>query len=119
MDDIPNDVTRSGFNFGHSIRGTDDFEVVHFGFEFYGYRIFNALINPSNFIARTILSHMVDTKAFFFFAVNPSGGVTVFKSGIGECSLDSIESNLERILRSSTSDAQYDAALTTFSDHPD
>jgi hypothetical protein len=119
VDDIPNDVTRSGFNFGHSIRGTDDFEVVHFGLEFYGYRIFNALINPSNFIARTILSHMVDTKAFFFFAVNPSGGVTVFKSGIGECSLDSIESNLERILRSSTSDAQYDAALTTFSDHPD
>lgn len=43
----------------------------------------------------------------------------MFKSGIGECSLDSIESNLERILRSSTSDAQYDAALTTFSDHPD
>jgi hypothetical protein len=34
VDDIPNDVTRSGFNFGHSIRGTDDFEVVHFGLEF-------------------------------------------------------------------------------------
>jgi hypothetical protein len=36
VDDIPQTLTRGGFNFGHSVRGTDDFEVVHFGFEFYG-----------------------------------------------------------------------------------
>ncbi|MGF6482952.1 hypothetical protein [Paraburkholderia sp. JPY419] len=119
VDDIPQDLTRGGFNFGHSVRGTDDFEVVHFGFEFYGYRIFNALINPGNAIARTILSHMIETKAFFFFAVNPSGGVTAFKADIGECSLDGIVSNIERIMRSTRTDAQYDAALTAFSDNPD
>lgn len=54
VDDIPEDITRGGSNFGHSVRGTNDFEVVHFGFEFYGYRTFNALINPSNEIAKTI-----------------------------------------------------------------
>ncbi|WP_245176336.1 MULTISPECIES: hypothetical protein [unclassified Cupriavidus] len=59
------------------------------------------------------------TKAFFFFAVNPSGGVTVFKAGIGECSLDGLVSNLERIMRSTNTDAQYDVALAAFSDHPD
>jgi hypothetical protein len=118
-DDIPHDVTRGGFNFGHSIRGTDEFEVVHFGFEFYGYRIFNALINPGNAIARTILEHMVETKAFFFFAIQPSGGVIAFKAGIGEYSMNGIGSNLERILHSTTTDAQYDAALAAFSDHPE
>ncbi|MEM5433413.1 protein of unknown function (plasmid) [Cupriavidus taiwanensis] len=58
------------------------------------------------------------TKAFFF-AVNPSGGVTVFKAGIGECSLDGLVSNLERIMYSTKTDAQYDVALAAFSDHPD
>jgi len=54
----------------------------------------------------------------FFFAVNPSGGVTALKADIGECNLDGIVSNFERIMRSTTTDAQYDAALTAFSDHP-
>ena len=34
---IPADVTRSGFRFGHSLRGTDHFEAIHFVFEFYGF----------------------------------------------------------------------------------
>lgn len=33
--------------------------------------------------------------------------------------MNGIESNLDRIRHSTTSDAQYDAALVAFSDHPD
>ncbi|MGF6292877.1 hypothetical protein [Paraburkholderia youngii] len=56
---------------------------------------------------------MIETKLFCFFAVNPSGGVTVFKADICECSLDGIVSNLGRIMRSSMTDTQYDASHRT------
>lgn len=118
IDEIPPDITHGGFNFGHSVLGTADYEVVHFAFEFYGYRTFNTLINPSDTIAKAVLSMMVEKKEFFFFAINPSGAVTAFKSEIGEYTLDGIMSNLTRLRNSTTTDAQYDAALVAFSDNP-
>ena len=33
---IPPEVSAAGFRFGHALLGTSSWEVVHFGFEFYG-----------------------------------------------------------------------------------
>ena len=118
IDEIPPDVTHGGFNFGHAVLGTSHYEVVHFAFEFYGYRTFNTLINPSNPIAKAVLSMMIEKQEFFFFAINPSGAVTAFKANVGDSHLTGIVSNLERIRKSTTSDEQYDAALATFCDSP-
>lgn len=45
---IPADVTAQGFNFGHSLLGSATFEVVHFAFEFSGFKTYNVLLNPNN-----------------------------------------------------------------------
>ena len=44
---LPQSVTAGGFRFGHSLRGASSWKVVHFAFEFYGFAIYNVLINPS------------------------------------------------------------------------
>ena len=66
---IPRHVTAGGFRFGHSMLGGIGWEVVHFGFEFYGFRIYNALVNPSDPVARAVLGTMVGTGDYFFFAL--------------------------------------------------
>jgi hypothetical protein len=33
---------------GHGMLGNDNFEVLHFVFQFYGFETYNALINPNN-----------------------------------------------------------------------
>ena len=118
VDEIPQDVTHGGFNFGHSVLGTSEYEIVHFAFEFYRYRTFNTLVNPSDPVTKTVLAMMIEKKEYFFFAINPSGAVVAFKSEVGEYQLDGIISNLPRLMNSKTTDEQYDAALTKFSDNP-
>jgi hypothetical protein len=118
IDEIPPDVTYGGFNFGHSVMGTSQYEVVHFAFEFYGYRTFNTLVNPSDPVAKAVLEMMIERKEYFFFAINPSGAVTAFKADVGDHQLTGIVSNLDRIRKSTTSDEQYEAAVVAFSDNP-
>ena len=38
---IPPEVSAGGFNFGHSLLGTEALEVIYFGFEFYGFKTYN------------------------------------------------------------------------------
>ena len=51
--------------FGHSVLGNADFEVVHFAFHFYGFKTYNALVNPSNPLVRTVLTTMVESGDYF------------------------------------------------------
>ena len=67
---IPSDITNSGFNFGHSVFDTSKFEVVHFAFELYNFQTFNALVNPNNLLAQTVLSMMIESGEYFFFAIS-------------------------------------------------
>ena len=60
----------SGFKFGHSVFGTSKFEAVHFAFEFYNFQTFNALVNPNNLLAQTVLSMMIESGEYFFFATS-------------------------------------------------
>lgn len=49
---IPREVSNGGFRFGYSLLGNDNFEVVHFAFEFYGLETYHALVKPNNALAR-------------------------------------------------------------------
>ncbi|MGD0104314.1 MAG: hypothetical protein ABSC06_09780 [Rhodopila sp.] len=67
---LPRKVAAAGFNFGHRFIGGSDGEVVHFGFEFYGFATYNVLINPSDPVARRLLRTMMDTGDYFIFALD-------------------------------------------------
>ena len=78
----------NGLEFGHTLLGNDRYEVVQFGFEFYGYGTYTVLINPNNAIARAVMKAMLDSGNYFFFAMGAdTGAVTAFRSEIGERTL--------------------------------
>ena len=80
---IPDEFTRSGFSFGHSLYGNANFIVLHFAFHFYNYATFNVLVNPNNPVVQAVLNKMFETGDYFFFAVDPKGSVTAFRSELG------------------------------------
>jgi hypothetical protein len=45
---IPPEISGLGFNLGHALLGTTEFEVIQFVFHFYGFEIYNMLVNPNN-----------------------------------------------------------------------
>jgi len=118
VETIPNDVTSGGFNFGHSVLGSTEFEVVHFAFEFYKFKTYNALVNPNNHLVRTVLTMMIESGEYFFFAVSQNGSLTAFKTEIQPDDLSGIKANLLRIKASKTTDGQYASAISSFIRNP-
>jgi hypothetical protein len=116
--DIPSRITNAGMRFGHSLLGTAAFEVVHFAFEFYGFATYNVLVNPNNPLVRTVLTTMVESGDYFFFAVSP-GAATAFRSEIGQENLAGLKSNLPRIRTSTTTESQYQHAVSAFARNPE
>jgi len=116
---IPSDISRGGFNFGHSVLGTSEFEVVHLAFEFYNFQTFNVLVNPNNFLVQTVLSEMIGSGEYFFLAVSPGGSVTAFKSEVEGDNLSGIKAHLDRIKGSRTTDRQYARAVSGFAENPE
>lgn len=115
---IPHDISGRGFQFGHSLLGNTDFEVMHFAFEFYGFKTYNVLINPNNPLVRTVLTTMVESQDYYFFAINPNRSVTAFRLEIGQEDLAGLKSNYPRIHNSTTTDLQYQKALSSFKKNP-
>jgi hypothetical protein len=115
---IPPGVADRGFAFGHRLVGTDDFAVVHFAFRFYGFATYHVLVNPSNPVVQAVLTTMVESGDYYFFAIN-ADGVTAFRSGIGEEDLAGLKTTLPRILGSTTTEAQYRRALAMFDRLPE
>lgn len=66
---IPEASLSLGFSFGHSLYGSSEFEVVHFAFEFYGFKTYHALVNPSNPLVQAVLKTMLESRDYFFFAI--------------------------------------------------
>ena len=116
---IPRDISAAGFRFGHSLLGTSSWEVVHFGFEFYGFATYNALINPSDPVAWPVLQTMVRTGDYFFFAFDSDRSTTAFRSDISTTDLAGLKGNMSRLQNSTTSDAQYRMAVSQFEKHPE
>lgn len=116
---IPSHITDDGFALGHTLIGNSDFEVIHFGFVFYGFQAYNVLINPNNPIAKTVLKSMIESGDYFFFTLDESSGsVTAFRSEIGRDTLLHLTENWERIQQSTTTTSQYLQALVHFVKYP-
>jgi hypothetical protein len=115
---IPRDVLHRGFRFGHQLLGKDRWEVVHFAFEFYGWATYHALMNPNNLLARAVLSAMVESGDYFFFALDSEESTTAFRSELGEGNLQSLWGYLPRLQHSTTTDAQYERAAAAFQTNP-
>jgi len=118
---LPPNITAAGFRFGHSLLGTSRYLVVHFAFEFYGFARYNVLVRPDNLIVRTVLSTMVESGDYFFFAIDANGSATAFNAEIGHGGhrdMAGLRRNLPRILRAETTDSQYQEALAQFRANP-
>lgn len=118
-EEIPNEVTAKGFNFGHSLLGTGSYEVLHFGFEFYGYETYNVIINPNNHIAQKVLDMMIENESYFILVLNPDNNVIVFKSEISETDLIGFKTNITRIKNSRTTSDEYLKAVLDFDENPE
>jgi hypothetical protein len=118
---IPPEISGLGFNFGHALLGTTEFEVMQFVFHFYGFETYNMLVNPNNNnrLVKKVLMRMVESGDYFFFAISPKQSVTAFRSEIGQKHLAGLSTNLRQIQGSTTTDAQYQRALAQFRRRPD
>lgn len=117
---LPEHVSAKGFAFGHALLGTGSWEVVHFGFQFYGHATYNALINPADTVAKAVLATMVRTGDYVILAVDAERrGTTAFRSDLGTSGLAGLRSNMARIERSTTSEAQYRRAVSQFAVSPE
>ena len=116
---IPAPVADRGFEFGHTLFGTTTFVVLHFVFAFPGFQTYNVLINPNNLVVQAVLRTMLDDGDYFFFALQPQGQVTAFRAELGSDSLAVLRANRAHLQTSTTTDAQYQQALTSFTAHPE
>lgn len=77
---IPNEFSYKGFSFGHSVIGSAENPVLHFAFNFYGYKIFHGLAPSGNPIIHAVIDKMVTKKDYFFMAINPDNSIITFRS---------------------------------------
>ncbi|MDE0131250.1 MAG: hypothetical protein OXP66_15870 [Candidatus Tectomicrobia bacterium] len=117
-EDIPSEVMNRGFRFGHSLFGGDTFEVIHFAFEFYGFRTWNLLINPNDPLVQAVLGRMLEDEDYFFFALSADGRATAFRSEVGQDLLFYVQANLPRLQASTTTEIQYGLACLAFARNP-
>ena len=116
---IPSSSTQKGFRFGHSVLECDDSYVLHFAFDFYGHATYHGLVAPGNPIVQSVLSTMIETEDYFFFAINPDQTVTAFRSQL-ECSdLTALKTNRDQFKDVSCSPEQYERSYKFFEKNPD
>ena len=116
---LPREVSAAGFAFGHALYGGGSWEVVHFAFEIYGFATWHVLINPSDPVARLVLSAMIRTGDYFFFALDSDHSTTAFRSDVAPNNLIWLKANMARIQASTTTDAQYRLAVSSFAQRPE
>ena len=117
-EDIPSDVTARGFRFGHSLFGGEAFEVIHFAFEFYGFRTYNLMINPASPLVRAVLQRMLEDEDYFFFALSADGRATAFRSEVGQELLFYVREYFSRVQHSTTTETEYELACLAFARDP-
>ncbi len=92
---------------------------MHLVFEFYGFATYHALLNPSHCLTMTVLNAMVQSGDYFFFALDSRQSTTAFRSELGEGNLQSLQDYLPRLRHSTTTDAQYERAVSSFRKTPE
>lgn len=118
-ENIPQASTQQGFRFGHSVLGIGNSQILHFAFEFYGHATYHSLVNPENPIVKSVLTTMVETKDYFFFAINPDQTVTAFRSKLEYSDLAGLKTNKERFKEAGCTPERYEKAFSSFSKNPD
>lgn len=108
---MPKEAMALGFNFGHTLVGNADFEVVQLFFEFYGFATYSVLLNPNNPLVKQVLSHMLASKQYFFLAIAPDATVTAFRAEFGADRLADLREHWPRLQNSRTNDLQYQKAV--------
>ena len=116
---IPAAIADGGFHFGHALFGNTTFEVLHLVLAFPGFQTYNVLINPNNRLVQAVLRTMLDDGDYFFFALNAQGHVTAFRADIGVEGLAVLRANRVRLQHATTTEEQYQQALTSFATRPD
>ena len=115
---IPANVTGGGFRFGHTLLDNDEFSVIQFVLEFYDFATFNVLVNPKNTIVRTVLSRMVTSGEYTFFAIDLNGTSTAFQSGLEQANRVGLRTNFPVIESATTTSVQGDRAVAWFDRAP-
>lgn len=115
---IPPAVTQSGFNLGHSIQGNGEEYVVHFAFEFYDHAVYNGLVNPDNVLIKSVLTKMLETKDYFFLAINPDNTVTAFRSQWETANLAGLRTNLANYSDRYCTPVYYEKAYRAYAKNP-
>lgn len=108
---MPKEAMALGFNFGHTLVGNADFEVVQLFFEFYGFATYSVLLNPNNPLVKQVLSHMLASKQYFFLALAPDATVTAFRAEFDADRLAGLREHWPRLQNSRTNDLQYQKAV--------
>lgn len=108
---MPKEAMALGFNFGHTLVGNADFEVVQLFFEFYGFATYSVLLNPNNPLVKQVLSHMLASKQYFFLALAPDATVTAFRAVFDADRLAGLREHWPRLQNSRTNDLQYQKAV--------
>jgi hypothetical protein len=116
---LPNHITARGFEFGHSVLGDNDYEIVQFAFEFHGFATYHVLLNPNDPAVCEILRRMVEQRSYFIIAIDPDQLVTTFRADVGEATLAGLINHLPRLMRSTTSGACYNKVLAQFRRRPE
>ena len=115
---IPYQVTRKGMNFGHSILGTSKYKVLHFAFEFYGHATYHGLVPAGNPIVQAVISTMLETQDYFFFAINPDQTLTIFRSQLEYHDLAGLRTNRKQLGEEYCSEEHYERAVSAFTEKP-
>lgn len=108
---MPKEAMALGFNFGHTLVGNADFEVVQLFFEFYGFATYSVLLNPNNPLVKQVLSHMLASKQYFFLALAPDATVTAFRAEFDADRLAGLREHWPHLQNSRTNDLQYQKAV--------
>ncbi|WP_039907836.1 hypothetical protein [Candidatus Regiella insecticola] len=116
---IPSASSAQGFRFGHSVLGFDGKPVLHFAFEFYGHVIYRGLVVPGNPIIQAVINRMLETKDYFFFAINPDQTVIAFRSQLESANLAGLKTNQKQFENMSCTPEQYEKAVKIFTKKPD
>jgi hypothetical protein len=115
---LPAVVSADGFEFGHSMLGGADYEVLHFAFEFRRFETYNVLLNPSNALVQAALRSMVERGGYFIVALAPARQATVFRADFSRNDLLGLREHYQRLLRSTTSETRYRKADAQFRRRP-
>jgi hypothetical protein len=116
---IPSHSTQQGFNFGHSVMGSEEKPCLHFAFNFYGHMTYSGLVQPCNIIAQSVIETMLETKDYFFFAINPDQSVTAFRSQLEDANLSGLKTNMEKFKDINYTEKEYETLVDRFSKNPD